>query len=77
VGEGDRAFIEQMLSAYDTEKRLQQQELAPAFSIEDVIIESGPTYFEGAGKQVGEGIESMAAQLAKRNAAPYISTRMQ
>jgi Cytosol aminopeptidase family, N-terminal domain len=30
VGEGDRAFIEQLISAYDTEKRLQEQELAPA-----------------------------------------------
>ena len=44
VGEGDRAFIEQMLSAYDTEKRLQEQELAPNFSIEDIVIEAGPTY---------------------------------
>jgi leucyl aminopeptidase len=34
VGEGDRAFIEQMLSAYDTEKRLQAQKLTPSFSIE-------------------------------------------
>src|SRR6516225_4696122 len=29
VGEGDRAFSEQFLLAYDTEKRLQAQELAP------------------------------------------------
>src|SRR5712691_2928228 len=35
VGEGDRAFIEQLLSSYDTEKRLQEQELAPNFSVED------------------------------------------
>src|SRR6266404_5353525 len=71
VGEAARAFIEQLLSAYDTEKRLQEQELAPNFSIEDFVIEAGPTYFEGAAKQVEEGIESIAAQLAQRNAAPY------
>src|SRR6266446_5696922 len=71
VGEGDRAFIEQMLSAYDTEKRLQAEALAPAFSIEDLVIETGPTYFDDAAKQVGEGIESMTAVLAQRNAAPY------
>ena len=71
VGEGDRAFIEQMLSAYDTEKRLQTEALAPAFSIEDLVIEAGPTYFDDAAKQVGEGIESMTAVLAQRNAAPY------
>ena len=73
VGEGDRAFIEQMLSAYDTEKRLQEQELAPAFSIEDVVIEAGPTYFESAAKQVEAGIETMATQVAQRTAASYIS----
>src|SRR6201987_5258767 len=33
VGEGDRAFVEQMLSAYDTELRLQAQGLAPKFNI--------------------------------------------
>jgi hypothetical protein len=77
VGEGDRAFIEQMLSAYDTEKRLQAQALAPNFSIEDLVIEAGPTYFDSAVKQVGEGIESMAAELTKRDAAPYSSAKMQ
>ena len=73
VGEGDRAFIEQLISAYDTEKRLQEQGLAPAFSIEDVVIEAGPTYFEGAAKQVEAGIESVAAQLGQRITSPYTS----
>ena len=77
VGEGDRAFIEQMLSAYDTEKRLQAEALAPAFSIEDLVIEAGPTYFDDAAKQVDEGIESMTAVLAQRNAAPYGSATKQ
>ena len=77
VGEVDRAFIEQLLSAYDTEKRLQEQKLAPDFSVEDFVIEAGPTYFEGAAKHVEEGIESIAAKLAQRNAAPYNSTKMQ
>ena len=77
VGEGDRAFIEQMLSAYDTEKRLQAEALAPAFSIEDLVIEAGPTYFDDAAKQVGEGIESMTAVLAQRNAVPYSSATKQ
>ena len=74
VGEGDRAFIEQMLSAYDTEKRLQEQGLAPEFSIESLEIEAGPAYFDGAVKQVGEGIGTATASLAKRDAAPYVAT---
>ena len=73
VGEGDRAFAEQLLSAYDTEKRLQAQRLAPKFSIESLVIEAGPTYFDGAVKQVGEGIASMEAELAQRSAAAYSS----
>ena len=77
VGEGDRAFIEQMLSAYETEKRLQAQGLAPDFSIEDLVIEAGPTFFQAAAKQVGEGIESVAAKLAQGNAAPYSSAETQ
>src|ERR1700758_1708151 len=52
VGEGDRAFVEQMLAAYDTEKRLQAQQLAPSFNIESLVMEAGPTFFEGAAKQV-------------------------
>ena len=74
VGLGDRIFIEEMLSAYDTERRLQAQGLAPKFSIEDCVIEAGPSYFDSAVKQVGEGIESATAELAKRDIAPYTLT---
>ena len=74
VGQGDRAFIEQMLSAYDTEKRLQAQALAPEFSIESVVVEAGPAFFDSAVKQVGEGIDSVTVELGKREAAPYTST---
>jgi Cytosol aminopeptidase family, N-terminal domain len=74
VGEGDRTFTEQFLSAYDTEKRLQAQGLAPQFSIEDVVIEAGPSYFDSAVKQVGEGITSIIGELSQRDVAPYVST---
>jgi leucyl aminopeptidase len=73
VGEGDRAFAQEMLSAYDTEKRLQEQGLAPKFSIESLVIEAGPTFFDGAVKQVGQGIDSVTAELQKRDATPYAS----
>jgi hypothetical protein len=73
VGEGDRAFTEQFISAYDTEKRLQAQGLAPKFSIETLVIEAGPTFFDGAVKQVGEGIASATAEVAKRDPAPFSS----
>jgi hypothetical protein len=74
VGEGDRAFAEQVLAAYDTEKRLQSQGLAPSFDIEIVVIEAGPTFFDSAAKQVGEGIASITTGLARRDATPYASS---
>src|SRR6266700_411878 len=74
VGEGDRAFAEQLLSSYDTEKRLQAQGLAPAFTIESVVIEAGPTFFDGAVKQGGQGIESITAELQKRDSNLSAST---
>src|SRR6266446_4040208 len=73
VGAGDRAFAEQMLSAYDTEKRLQTQGLATKFSIETFVIEAGPAFFDSAVKQVGLGIDSIAADLAQRDTTPYAS----
>src|SRR5947209_19347690 len=62
VGEGDRAFTEQMLSAYDTEQRLQAQGLAPKFTIDSLVIEAGASFFDSAVKQVGEGIDSITAE---------------
>jgi leucyl aminopeptidase len=74
VGEGDRAFVEQMLGAYDSEKRLQAQRLAPEFSVETLVIEAGPAFFDAAVKQVGEGIAASTAELASRSPTPYRST---
>jgi hypothetical protein len=74
VGLGDRTFVEEMLSAYDTEKRLQSQGLAPEFNIESCVIEAGPSFFDSAVKQVGEGIDSSSTQLAQRDTTPYIPT---
>jgi leucyl aminopeptidase len=74
VGEGDRAFTEQFLSAYDTEKRLQTQDLASKFSIESLVIEAGPSYFDSAVEKVGQGIASASADLGQRDNSPYVST---
>ena len=71
VGEGDRAFVESVLAAYDTEQRLQAQGLAEKFAITEWVIEAGPSYFDGAVEQIGKGIEATLPLLAKRDAAPY------
>ena len=79
VGAGDRVFAEQFISAYDTEKRLQAQGLAPKFSISTLVIEAGPAYFDSAVKQVGEGLESVTATLGQarvRDALRIISRQI-
>jgi|SRR3984957_13620980 len=73
VGQGDRAFVGELLSAYDTEKHLQDQGLADKFSIKDVVIEAGPAFFDEAVKEVGKGIDSTLVELGRRGATPYFS----
>ena len=69
VGEGDRAFVESVLSAYDTEQRLQAQGLAEKFEITEWVIEAGPSYFDGSVEQIGKGIAATLPELARRDAA--------
>src|SRR5438270_1549261 len=71
VGEGDRTFVEQMILAYDTERRFQAQGLEPSFAIESLVIEAGPTYFDGAVERVGDGISTATTELGRRDRAPY------
>ena len=71
VGEGDGAVVEQVLLAYDTEKRLQQQGLAPKFSLSSWVIEAGPKYFDGANTQVGEAIKAASEKIKQRESKPY------
>ena len=59
----------------DTEKRLQAQGLAPTFSIESFVIQAGPSFFDGAVKQVGQGIDSITAELQKRDSTRYASSK--
>ena len=65
--------MEELLSAYDTEKRLQDQDLADKFSIEEVVMEAGPAFFDAAVKQVGEGIGSILLEIGQRSGTPYFS----
>lgn len=75
VGLGDRTFVEQFLSAYDTEKRLQVQGLEPKFDIDSLTIEAGPSFFDSAVRQVGDGIDSIGAELGQRESSPYCAPK--
>lgn len=71
VGAGDRAVVEQMLLAYDTEMRLQSEGLAEKFAIRECIIEAGPAFIEGAIKETEAGVAAAAAEIKSRPARPY------
>ena len=71
VGEGDGAVAEQFLLAYDTEKRLQAEGLSPRDDLQDFTIEAGPRFFDSAVEKVKAAIDSAAAQIKERAAAPY------
>ncbi len=71
VGEGDQVVIENVVSAYDTEKRLQAQGLAAPFSITSWTIEAGPTFFASAAEKVSRGIDAAASDLGSRSTQPY------
>jgi hypothetical protein len=60
-----------MLPAYDTEKRLQAQELNPKFSVGTLAFEAGRSYFDSAVKEVGEGISAASAEINRRSNGPY------
>jgi leucyl aminopeptidase len=71
VGEGDAAFVEQFLLAYDTEKRLQAESLSPKDDLKDLTIEAGPKFFNSAVEKVTTAIASAAEQIKERTTAPY------
>ncbi|PTL80583.1 M17 family peptidase N-terminal domain-containing protein [Vitiosangium sp. GDMCC 1.1324] len=73
VGEGDAAVVEQLLLAFDTEKRLQQQGLAPRIQLASWVIEAGPKYFDGVVTHVGETLQTVGKTLEQREKKPYVN----
>lgn len=74
VGDGDRAFAEHFILAYNVEKCLQAEGLAETFAIRECVIEAGPTYIDGAIEKVGKGVEAVAAQIQARPRDAYRRT---
>lgn len=66
VGEGDAAVAEQLVLAYDTEKRLQARGLSPDFSLESWVIDAGPKFFEGASTKVAAAAAQARIQTQNR-----------
>jgi hypothetical protein len=71
VGDGDAAFAEGFVLAYDTEARLQAQGLASKSQLKSLTIEAGPKYFEGASAKVSAAVAAAGEQVKQRKAEPY------
>jgi leucyl aminopeptidase len=73
TGEVERAVTRGMLLAYDTDKRLQKEGLAKQFTLEEWIVQAGPSYFDITKAGIQKGIDDATAAIAKRSTAKYES----
>src|SRR5262245_1306854 len=71
VGDVDNAVIEQVIVAYDTEKRLQAQGLAEPLEIREWVIEAGPAYVDSAIQRVGQAVDEAGRRIKERDRTPY------
>jgi hypothetical protein len=71
TGDVETAVVRGMLLAYDTERRLQKEELAKEFTLNEWNVEAGPSYFDETVTGVQEAIEQAAKNINKRGAQPY------
>jgi hypothetical protein len=71
IGDVEAAVVKAMLLAYDTEKRMQKEGLAKAFSLEAWNVEAGPAYFDDTVSGVKKAIQEATTALSKRPADTY------
>jgi hypothetical protein len=75
AGEVAGAVIHSVVLAYDTEKRLQKERLAPEFSIKEWVYEAGLAYFKSTVEHVEAAVAAADAEVGRREAAPYSHKR--
>jgi hypothetical protein len=75
TGDVETAVVRGMLLAYDTEKRLQKEGLAKAYTLDQWNVEAGPTYFDETVEGVQKAIEQANKVLKDRGAEPYAKTK--
>ena len=71
TGDVATAVVRGMLSAYDTDKRLQKEGLSKDFTLEAWNVEAGQTYFDETVTGVQKAIEQARALIKERRTEPY------
>jgi hypothetical protein len=64
-----------MLLAYDTERRLQKEGLAKAYTLAQWNVEAGPAYFDETAQGVENAIEQANKAIKDRGTEPYSMTK--
>lgn len=72
TGDVERAVTRGMLLAYDTQQRLQKEQMAKPFTLEAWVEEAGQDYFADTLPGVQKGIADATASIAERSSAPAI-----
>lgn len=75
AGDVTKAVMQNVILAYDTEKRLQKQGLAQPFTIREWVCEAGADFYTGVVSKVKQAIELTNTQIASRSLTPYVSGR--
>src|SRR5207253_2201365 len=73
LGTGDvaGAVLRGVLLAYDTEKRLQKEGQAKAYTLDEWLQEAGPAYFDETVAAAKKAAADASAAIAARPPAPY------
>lgn len=73
TGDIETAVVRGVLLAYDTERRLQDQGLAKAFTLDEWRVEAGPAYYDETVAGVKKAIDQAEATVKARASTPYSS----
>jgi Cytosol aminopeptidase family, N-terminal domain len=71
TGDVENAVTRGVLLAYDTDRRLQKQGFAKAYTLDEWAVEAGPAYFDETVAGVKKAIAQAAATVEARDPKPY------
>jgi hypothetical protein len=75
TGDVETAVVRGMLLAYDTEKRLQKEGLAKAYTLDEWNVEAGPKYFDETVEGVQKALSQANKAIKDRSTKPYSMTK--
>jgi Cytosol aminopeptidase family, N-terminal domain len=75
AGDVEIAVVKAMLLAYDTNKRMQKEGLAKAYTLDEWIVEAGPAFFDETVGAAQTAVKDAKAAVAKRSSKPYANPK--